>query len=51
MFRRDTKAGSLYWLGLSDKTGTYLDGNKSYKLTVPLPAFDGAWKPADFEEV
>lgn len=37
MFRRDTKAGSLYWLGLRDKSGAYLDGGKSYKLTVPLP--------------
>lgn len=37
MFRRDTKAGSLYWLGLRDKTGAYLDGGKNYKLTVPLP--------------
>ena len=37
MFRRDKKAGSLYWLGLRDKTGAYLDGGKSYKLTVPLP--------------
>ncbi len=37
MFRRDEKAGSLYWLGLRDKRGNYLDGGKSYKLTVPLP--------------
>jgi hypothetical protein len=37
MFRRDIRAGSLYWLGLFDKTGVYLDGGKSYKLTVPLP--------------
>jgi hypothetical protein len=37
MFRRDTKAGSLYWLGLRDSTGAYLDGGKSYKLAVPLP--------------
>lgn len=37
MFRRDTHAGSLYWLGLFDKTGAYLDGGKAYKLTVPLP--------------
>ena len=37
MFRRDTKAGSLYWLGLRDRTGAYLDGGKSYTLTVPLP--------------
>jgi hypothetical protein len=37
MFRRDTQAGSLYWLGLRDNTGAYLDGGKNYKLTVPLP--------------
>jgi hypothetical protein len=37
MFRRDPQAGSLYWLGLRDKTGVYLDGGKNYKLSVPLP--------------
>jgi hypothetical protein len=37
MFRRDAGAGSLYWLGLRDSSGTYLDGGKSYTLTVPLP--------------
>ena len=37
MFRRDPQAGSLYWLGLRDRTGEYLDGSKSYRLTVPLP--------------
>ncbi|WP_020469483.1 DUF1254 domain-containing protein [Zavarzinella formosa] len=37
MFRRDTNAGSLYWLGLRDGGGTYLDGGKTYKLTVPQP--------------
>ena len=37
MFRRDPQAGSLYWLGLRDGTGAYLDGAKNYKLTVPLP--------------
>jgi hypothetical protein len=37
MFRRDTRAGSLYWLGLRDSTGAYLDGSKSYRLNVPLP--------------
>jgi hypothetical protein len=26
MFRRDTQAGSLYWLGVRDDTGSYLDG-------------------------
>lgn len=37
MFRRDPGAGSLYWLGLRDKDGAYLDGANPYKLTVPLP--------------
>ncbi len=37
MFRRDEGAGSLYWLGLRDKSGAYLDGGKSYQLSVPLP--------------
>jgi len=37
MFRRTPGAGSLYWLGLRDGTGTYLDGGKTYKLTVPQP--------------
>jgi hypothetical protein len=37
MFRRDTNAGSLYWLGLRDETGAYLDGGRSYRLSVPLP--------------
>ena len=51
MFRRDAKAGSLYWLGLRDSAGTDLDGGRGYKLTVPLPvAFDPSWRPGDFEE-
>lgn len=37
MFRRDTAAGSLYWLGLRDGAGAYLDGGTPYTLTVPLP--------------
>jgi hypothetical protein len=37
MFRRDTHAGSLYWLGHRDADGQYLDGHRSYQLTVPLP--------------
>jgi hypothetical protein len=37
MFRRDPAAGSLYWLGLRDRNGAYLDGGKTYKLSVPLP--------------
>lgn len=37
MFRRDAKAGSLYWLGARDKTGAYVQGDKTYRLDVPLP--------------
>jgi hypothetical protein len=37
MFRRDPGAGSLYWLGLRDGKGAYLDGGKTYRLRVPLP--------------
>ena len=37
MFRRGAGAGSLYWLGVRDNTGAFLDGGKTYKLTVPLP--------------
>jgi hypothetical protein len=40
MFRRDPGAGSLYWLGLRDRTGAYLEGGKTYKLTVLLPVPD-----------
>jgi hypothetical protein len=37
MFRRTPGAGSLYWLAARDAAGAYLDGGKSYKLTVPQP--------------
>jgi hypothetical protein len=37
MFRRDPAAGSLYWLGLRDSAGMYLDGGKTYRLNVPVP--------------
>lgn len=37
MFRRDAGAGSLYWLGVRDGTGAYLDGGKNYRLRVPQP--------------
>ena len=37
MFRRKEGFGSLYWLGLRDSTGAYLDGARSYSLAVPLP--------------
>lgn len=37
MFRRTVGAGSLYWLGVRDSTGNYLDGGKNYRLRVPQP--------------
>jgi len=37
MFRRSPGAGSLYWLGLRDARGRYLDGGQAYTLTVPQP--------------
>jgi hypothetical protein len=37
MFKRDTTAGSLYWLGVRDATGATLDGAKTYRLAVPQP--------------
>ncbi|HEV2566566.1 MAG TPA: DUF1254 domain-containing protein [Microvirga sp.] len=37
MFRRSPGAGSLYWLGTRNAAGAYLDGGKTYKLTVPHP--------------
>lgn len=37
MFRRKEGSGSLYWLGLKDNTGKYVDGSKTYKLTIPTP--------------
>jgi hypothetical protein len=37
MTRRHVGTGSLYWLGLRDRSGAYLDGGKSYKLSVPTP--------------
>jgi hypothetical protein len=37
MFRRTAGAGSLYWLGNRDMTGAFVEGGKTYKLTVPLP--------------
>jgi hypothetical protein len=30
-------AGSVYWLACRDGTGAFLDGGKTYKLTVPGP--------------
>ncbi len=37
MFRRQAGQGSLYWLGLRDNRGIYVDGAKNYKITVPQP--------------
>jgi hypothetical protein len=37
MFARTPSAGSLNWLGLRDNDGAYLDGGKTYKLSVPQP--------------
>ncbi len=37
MFRRDVTAGSLYWLGLRDAEGAYLQGGETYRLRLPLP--------------
>ncbi|HVK60660.1 MAG TPA: DUF1254 domain-containing protein [Bdellovibrionales bacterium] len=37
MFRRKEGQGSLYWLGLRESDGSYLDGSKTYRLNVPLP--------------
>jgi hypothetical protein len=37
MFRRLEGSGSLYWLGLRDQSGAYLDGGNSYRLSIPLP--------------
>lgn len=35
--QRAVGAGSVYWMGFRDGTGAYLDGGKTYKLTVPGP--------------
>jgi len=37
MFRRTPGAGSLYWLGARDGSGAWLDGGKTYKLSIPQP--------------
>jgi hypothetical protein len=37
MFRRKVGTGSLYWLGVRDAAGNYLDGGKTYTLAVPQP--------------
>ena len=40
MFNRKAGAGSLYWLGARDGTGAFLDGGKTYKLSIPQPVPD-----------
>ena len=37
MFRRKAGGGSVYWFAARDKNDAYLDGGKTYKLTVPQP--------------
>jgi hypothetical protein len=37
MFNRSAGAGSLYWLAARDKDGAFLDGGRSYRLSVPQP--------------
>jgi hypothetical protein len=37
MFRRTPGGGSLYWLGLRDAAGAYLDGARNDTLSVPQP--------------
>ena len=37
MFRRVEGGGSLYWLGARDNTGSYLDGGREYRVSIPLP--------------
>jgi hypothetical protein len=35
--KREVGSGSIYFVGLRDNTGAFLDGGKAYKLTVPTP--------------
>lgn len=37
MFLRKEGAGSLYWMAVKDKSGNYLNGAKTYRVSVPLP--------------
>jgi hypothetical protein len=37
MFRRQAGGGSVYWFAARDKTGAFVDGSKTYKLTIPQP--------------
>ena len=40
MFKRTPGAGSLYWLAARDGTGAWLDGGKTYRLSIPQPVPD-----------
>ena len=35
--KREVGAGSIYYVGVRDNTSAFLDGGKTYKLTVPGP--------------
>lgn len=35
--RQQVGQGSLYFVGLRDSSGTYLDGGKNYRLKIPGP--------------
>jgi len=37
MFRRTAGAGSLYWMSTRDASNAFLDGGKTYRLSIPLP--------------
>src|SRR6516165_4359917 len=37
MFRRSAGAGSLYWMSTRDASNAFLDGGKTYRLSIPLP--------------
>ncbi|MFE6858229.1 DUF1214 domain-containing protein [Nocardia sp. NPDC057668] len=37
MFRRQVGGGSLYWLGVRDGAGDFLDGGNHYTLDIPQP--------------
>ncbi|MBM5595634.1 DUF1254 domain-containing protein [Listeria seeligeri] len=43
MFVRREGSGSIYWLGIRDKDGDFLDGAKSYTLKVPTPVPAGLY--------
>jgi hypothetical protein len=37
MFRRTAGAGSLYWMSTRDASNAFLDGGRTYRLSIPLP--------------